>query len=288
MSRKTNKQPKGRKKRKFEFSAPTVTGIAFPSPNCNPNGPGAQPGTNFVDNGGKKLSAPWLLPIFWGSDWPANSPTHPSIDQVVAGVREIVSSPYESALSQWGVGRAEMYGGWPGRTISILNEEPPNPFTVNDVLSFIIRNMNNGIVAEPDDSDPIDTVYCVFMPYTATHDDPPGFQIIGENFWAQWTEGYSFPFDWSNSKHAYFMWVGGRTLDDYTTVFSHELVEILTCPEGDGIVAGPGTPGCPPTGDCQIGDVCTGICDFLNGAKVQAYWSQSNNACVIPRTEPDQ
>ena len=50
-----------------------------------------------------------------------------------------------------------------------------------------------------------------------------------------------------------------------------------------GVVAGPGTLGCPPDGDCQIGDVCTGVCDWEGNTKVQAYWSEDDKACVIPK-----
>ena len=33
---------------------------------------------------------------------------------------------------------------------------------------------------------------------------------------------------------------------------------------------------------CEIGDICEGNTDVVNGVVVQAYWSESDNACVVP------
>jgi hypothetical protein len=63
--------------------------------------------------------------------------------------------------------------------------------------------------------------------------------------------------------------------------FSHELVEALTDPEGNGIQVNPTN----PTNWNEIGDVCatTGL---VNGVTVQWFWSQSDRACVIPANLP--
>ena len=65
-----------------------------------------------------------------------------------------------------------------------------------------------------------------------------------------------------------------------SSIFSHELVEALTDPEGDGIQVN------PRNGSAwnEVADVCfsTGI---LNGVTVQSYWSQQDRACIIPVEE---
>jgi hypothetical protein len=60
------------------------------------------------------------------------------------------------------------------------------------------------------------------------------------------------------------------TLGYITTVFSHELVEIATDPNGrDGVRQ----VGCT-AGSCQIGDFSQNWCDTVRGPRAQAYWSQ--------------
>jgi hypothetical protein len=64
------------------------------------------------------------------------------------------------------------------------------------------------------------------------------------------------------------------------TVFYHELVEVVTDPNGgDGIVqvAPPGV-----TAN-QIGDIGTSWCDYVHGGRAQSYWSIADNALVLPK-----
>ncbi|MGZ3630400.1 MAG: hypothetical protein ACXWPS_04365 [Ktedonobacteraceae bacterium] len=63
-----------------------------------------------------------------------------------------------------------------------------------------------------------------------------------------------------------------------TTIFSRELVESCTDPDGSGIQVTP----LDPKSWHEIGDVCQGNSDMLNGVRVQAYWSQTDGNCVIP------
>jgi hypothetical protein len=69
-----------------------------------------------------------------------------------------------------------------------------------------------------------------------------------------------------------------------TQIFSHELVESCTDPEGDGILGNPGTCSFDDDSWCEIGDVCEGIFETVNGVSVQAYWSEEARKCVIPQT----
>jgi hypothetical protein len=63
--------------------------------------------------------------------------------------------------------------------------------------------------------------------------------------------------------------------------FSHELVEALTDPEGNGIQVNPTN----PTNWNEICDVCA-TPGIVNGVTVQSYWSQQDQACVIPTNIP--
>jgi hypothetical protein len=79
------------------------------------------------------------------------------------------------------------------------------------------------------------------------------------------------------------------SLDFVTAIFSHELVEACTDPEGDAFQIAPAN----PNNWNEIGDRCEG--DFLHkllaftgvidGIRVQPYWSQRDQDCVIPPSE---
>src|SRR5258708_39082446 len=80
---------------------------------------------------------------------------------------------------------------------------------------------------------------------------------------------YSFPLDVDIDK-AFYAWVmNDGTLDGITGIFSHELVESCTDPDGNGIQVLPLSPH-----SChEIGDGCEGINDAIDGLSAHAYWS---------------
>lgn len=268
MSESMSNQSKSEKKRRYEFHGPT--GLVISGPNCSSSGSGAQRGTSF-SNGGTVLSQAQLQLVFWGG-W-----SFFGIGIVAAQIQTMVTGLYMTPLNQYGVGHAQLRNN-----VGAFNDSLPNPFTFDDVGKFLIRHINEGRLPEPDDVPQL--VYCVIMPSDATFTDP---NVIGQNGSVIWSEGWTFPVDWPTTQSAHFMWVGGSatSIEAITTIFSHELVEICTDPNGDksGVIANSGTPGCPPTGPCQIGDVCTGVCDRVDGVMVQAYWSQQDGACVLPQ-----
>jgi hypothetical protein len=88
------------------------------------------------------------------------------------------------------------------------------------------------------------------------------------------------------SNQAHIAWVTNNgTLSSVTTIFSHELVESVTDPEGTAVTGVPGT--CNQSGWCEIGDICNAT-GMVNGVVVQSYWSDEDQACVIPTTYPYQ
>src|SRR5205085_12136517 len=85
------------------------------------------------------------------------------------------------------------------------------------------------------------------------------------------------PFDIDINDRSHIAWVAFGSRAFISSVFSHEVVEALTDPEGDGVQVNPTN----PSSWNEIGDVCrtTGL---VNGVTVQSYWSQTDSACVIP------
>ena len=244
----------------------------MPTPSAGETaGADAGAATTFVDNGGPVLQNIHVHLIFWGSAWAGS--TTPSAAAVTNAVSSILSGPYMSGLSQYrGIGNGVLKG-----TTLATGSNPPNPFSNNDVTTLISDCIEAGALPEPDDDGLL--FYCVIMP-PGVNTNQAG--VIGEHSYFWYTD-YDFPFDFDNDK-AHYAWVmNNGTLDFVTTVFSHELVETATDPEGSAILGAAGT--CSGTGWCEIGDVCssTGVVD---GVTVQSYWSQRDGACIVPTGLP--
>jgi hypothetical protein len=265
-------------KRRFRFGTAQAMGGQFAPLNCSATGAGAGPGTNFASNGGGVLSNVHLQLIFWGVYW--NQNPVPAIADIESAVQIIVSGPYMDSLNQYGVGRGSVRGTtiWPFDPPVVVPQldNPGRPFTFQDAGRLVTGLIDGGTLPEPDEDWQL--LHCVFVPPYATFTN---FQIIGQNGSVTWND---YDLGDVDNDPIHFLWVGSDgTLDYITTVLSHELAEAVTDPGGGtGIVAGPGTPGCPPQGSCQIGDVCTSICGAVSGVKVQAYWSQTAGTCVLP------
>jgi len=223
-------------------------------------------GTNIVDLHGMILTNVQVQLIFWGPAWADN--TSPSASAVFDAAQTILSGPYMSKLAQYrGIGKGTMLG-----KLVIDPSNPPDPFSTNDVAQCIIHLIAAGKVPKPEDDQSI--LYCVFLPVGVNFNQP---DINGEHSYI-YHISYSFPLDVDLDK-ILFAWVmNDGTLDSMTTIFSHELVESCTDPDGNGFQVTP----LDPHSWHEIGDVCEGNSDVLNGVRVQAYWSQSDGNCVIP------
>jgi len=223
-------------------------------------------GTSIVDLKGMILNHVRLQLIFWGSDWAGNA--SPSANTVFEAAQTILSGPYMSKLFQYReIGNGTMLGN-----LVIDPSNPPNPFSTNDVAQCILHLIAAGKVPKPEDDQQI--LYSVFLPIGVNFNQP---NTNGEHSFT-YNISYSFPFNVDLDK-IIFSWVmNDGTLDSLTAIFSHELVEACTDPDGKGFQV---TPLDPNTWH-EIGDVCESNSDTLNGVKVQAYWSQSDGNCVIP------
>lgn len=230
---------------------------------------GAEPATTFTDKGGLIFPNVHLHLIFWGKTWAVEN-TSPTAQDVSDAVVSIILGPYMSALSQYrNIGNALLAG-----TTLVTSSDPPNPFSDNDVAGFIHDLIQAKTVPEPETSQQL--LYCVFMPVGVQHNQP---DIIGEHSFFFDFE-YDFPFD-VDIGNVYYAWVtNDGTLDSVTTIFSHELVESCTDPDGNGIQGATGA--CTGDGWCEIGDVCQGNNGILDGVVVQSYWSQRDGMCVVP------
>lgn len=278
--------PKPNPRRVYARTREPTTGVNFSSFNCTPTGSGAPAGTAFVNSGAQVLTNVHVQLIFWGVQW-AGSPNQLAT-QVISAVQGLLSGPYMSELAQYGVHRGSLLG-----TTFVADEDPPNPFSYTDVSDFVIRQLDNDNLPEPDSDWPI--AYCVLMPANVAFAGdsrvdkkvplPAGTLsgVVGANSNIVW---HDYDLGDVDNDPAHYLWVGCRgaaatqaNVDYITSVFSHELAEMCTDPNGgDGIVQVGGAGGLS-----QIGDPCTNLCDYVRGVRVQSYWSQLDGRCIVPK-----
>ena len=226
---------------------------------------------SFADNGGRILESVKVELVFWGSAW--TRAVSPSSADVGGAVATVLSGPYTSALGQYrGIRPGTLLG-----SVTVTESDPPNPFKTDDVANFVHDHIKSGVVPEPDLSP--DLLYCVILPPGVNCVDS---SIIGEHSYSLYVD-YDPPLD-LDVNWFHFAWVtNDGTLPTITTIFSHELVESCTDPEGTGWTARSGP--CTGAGWCEIGDVCSST-GQVGGVTVQSYWSQGDKACVVPGSQP--
>jgi hypothetical protein len=222
----------------------------------------------FHDNGGPVLENARIQLVFWGNAWAANPAPTPSANQVATGMTNLLASPYLSALSQYrnNLGQASLRG-----TTMVTNSNPQNPFSDQNVIDMLTGLLNNGTLPNP----LFETVlYMVVMPQGVNN---TGSGFIGEHTFFNFQVQLGF---FTVTVPVHFAWITNNgTLDSVTTIMSHELVESITDPEGSAILGNAGV--CNQGGWCEIGDVCN-TAGRVNGVQVQSYWSDVDDACIIP------
>lgn len=217
---------------------------------------------SFSDHGGVIIPHVHLYLIFWGTAWNSAGAV-PTMGQVTDAVINILTGPYMNSLSQYrGIGSGYLEGAvLVSNAVGSSPASPPANFTNNDVSTLLTNLISAGEL--PDPSTDSELLYMVMLAPGASQ---PG--LLGEHTY------YSH-----SGTNLHFGWVAnGGSLSSVTWVFSHELVESVTDPEGTAIT---GT-GCNQAGWCEIGDVCTGNTAVINGVTVQRYWSQVDGQCVVP------
>jgi hypothetical protein len=220
------------------------------------SGAGDAPSSTTVNVGGgpRLVDAPVNL-IFWGARWATNPPPNPSLETIANDVAQILASPYLRSARQYQAGPM-----WLNDVYLVTSSSPPRQYTNGNVEDFV-----DGL----DLSFPVQALQCVFMPPGTA---PSPANLGGEHSYI----GRSI-----FERNSYYAWVRFGSRSAISQVFSHELVEACTDPEGDAIQVNPTN----PNSWNEVGDICRSV-GLVNGVSVQSYWSQRDQACVIPMDIP--
>jgi hypothetical protein len=212
--------------------------------------------------GGTTSSSFRLVPIFYGTAWLTSQPTNSGVN---AAIRDLLLSPYLRELDQYGFSRLELLPP------VLVNAAAPAIHTSDDAAAIVWSLIDAGAVpqvAKPPDA----AIYVVFYPTGTSVSD---ISACGWHYSASgaWVAAVEFP-DGGGSTAV--------TLNNIMRIFSHELVETITDPDG-------GAPGQGWVmdrvidGGTEIGDACNSTDDFTAGVFVNAYWSERHKACIIPK-----
>jgi hypothetical protein len=220
-----------------------------------------------LHGGGVASSAPVQL-LFWGSWW-ATPEGGQRLWLIENRFQALLTSEYCSQLAQYGVAPPHFRGA-----LIVSKPAPPMSFSGDNDHSpgdMIVDLIENDVFPDPDD-EPI--AYLVLM--------PKGFSAPGTTNGAHTSDyDYEFPFDFDWFWWGWIRYFEDSELDDTTRTMSHELVELLTNPDTEkGWYA-------DPADDGEIADIAhdndkTYQTAWVNGTKVQAFWSNMHSATVIP------
>ena len=229
--------------------------------------PAAGAAISFTDHGGVVLQHVHVQLIFWGGAW--ISTAGPTMGAVTDAVVNMLAGPYMSALNQYrNIGSGLLHGATlVSAQVGTSPANPPNPFSNTDIETLIRNLIGAGRVPAP--AADAQLFYAVILPRNVNTNQSG---VIGEHTFFTYS-----------GKNAHYAWVlNFGTAASVTTIFSHELVETCTDPEGSAILGQAGT--CSQGGWCEIGDVCS-TTSVVNGVTVQSYWSQRDGACIVPNAK---
>ncbi len=199
--------------------------------------------------------------LFWGGFW--EKATGPSTGDIRNAVAAILTSPYLSQLGQYGHKDVAL-----GPSTLVYADVPSPTFSNDDVNNMVWDLIDQDTFPEPD-AEGGRNIYMVFAPAGTQNDNP------------QTRGAHSDPTDTDagDKDRAWVGWTNHGSLDFISQVFSHELVEILTDPEpNSGWQMNRSL-----NGGTEIGDACNNTGARAEGVLLQAYWSESHKACIVPR-----
>jgi hypothetical protein len=227
-----------------------------------------QQGAENPSHGGGQLlgqSAPGvpIYTIFWGSYW-ATTEGKGYAKRIEDSLNPIFNwSPYLDGLHQYNISYRAGVGT--SGTVEVPNDSDPSSlgFSMSDLQSIVRNAINNQGLPGPNTYSN-EGMYVVFTQYPSFCKEHPNTYAFHTN-------------DSGNIVEAWISGFGG--IDKVTTRLSHEVVESITDPNGDGWQVEPRS---PDKWNEVADNEAQNYTYRLNGYQVQSYWNPANGAFMVP------
>ena len=251
-----------------------ISGTVVDWPSAAPSSPAA----SITDSNGPVLINPNIQFVFWGNAWNnADAPFSPLDVLVAASV--VLSDAYMGPLAQYR-GASPWIFDAQAVTPWVIDSQPANnPYNDEDIAAFALSALTTAMQGDPQATPPVLIVI-----------GPPDIPYYLGPSQGGSTVGFHTQIALGNNEPGLFAWVNyGETIDAITAVLSHELVELFTDPWG---ALGPfdTRPAffINDRAQDEIADVCNSWYGVVQGVVCQSYWSQRDNACIVPGALPPQ
>jgi hypothetical protein len=210
--------------------------------------------------------------VFWGNWWTDTQDGRDRLQLLTSRTKDLLNSNYFSELRQYSIATPPVFRGDP---LVVKDPTPPGAVSSSEASQEVVDMVDNLIDDEvlPDpDEGRIGVV--VFM--------PQGFmctEALGAHYWDY---DIDFAFDSDMFWAGWIQYFAPADAETTMRTVSHEIVEMLTDPEGDGWHTDVEGDQLAEIVDVALDSSGTKSSAWVNGVKVQAYWSARHNACVIP------
>lgn len=218
------------------------------------------------DNNGLVINNARVDLIFWGSAWTAAEQS-----LIQTAVDAILQGPYVTAASQYrgGIGQGSRVNSY-----GITDTSPPSHFTIADVQDFLLANIKDFNAAGPVTESPTTTPDIFYFVVTQPGSSDPTERLGGfHSYLTDNTTNYHY--GWTINTGA----TAAARLDTVTEVFTHELIEAVTDPEGTAVQV-------KPRNASNWNEVADGPAQRyayrVGGYLEQSYLSVRDNAYVVP------
>jgi len=219
-----------------------------------------------------RTTVDWCGQIFTGSSSTTGADKG-FADSITAALKTLISSIYFSSLSQYS---SIAPPTWKSSVVNTITPVPSGTFSKADCKQVCIDSITAGQVPAPTASN----LYVVIGPAGKETSELVGGVV---------SSGDHGNFTYGAITDAHFVWIKNKTkiVDDATPSLSGEIIEAITDPDVEVIgqqgffIADTSLCGGGST-NCEIVDPCANVVDRVSGIKVEAYYSDLDDACVIP------
>ncbi len=227
---------------------------------------------NFAkDHGGRVLEDSKIQIIFWGKKWETSQSKGIFRNQIEVALGKIFVSDYFAKLSQYrNIHKPSLL-----KVVTNTVSYAPNSFTDHHMRDAIMDLILNGILSYD-----YDTAYILIPTDDMTlNSEDPEYVDGGHDFFR-----YKLRY---NNVHAtvripFGYIINFNDIDQLTLTCTHEIIEIVTNPEYDGIFGHSRMCKYPEDTQCELADICETASDhaIISNILVSRYWSNVDQMCV--------